>query len=83
DFAVPPEGLLGQGEGQGFKQLMRTFEDARIQTAARAVGVAWKAFDLGLRYAMERRQFGRPIVEFPRVSDKLALALVETVVARE
>ena len=83
DFAVPPEGLLGQGEGQGFKQLMRTFEAARIQTAARAVGVAWKAFDLGLRYAMERRQFGRPIVEFPRVSDKLALALVETVVARE
>ncbi|MFN3582685.1 acyl-CoA dehydrogenase family protein [Phenylobacterium sp.] len=83
DFAVPPEGLLGQGEGQGFKQLMRTFEAARIQTAARAVGVAWRAFDLGLRYAMERRQFGRPIVEFPRVSDKLALALVETVVARE
>lgn len=83
DFAVPPEGLLGQAEGQGFKQLMRTFEAARIQTAARAVGVAWKALDLALRYAVERRQFGRPIVEFPRVADKLALALVETVAARE
>jgi (2S)-methylsuccinyl-CoA dehydrogenase len=83
DFAVPEEGLLGQGEGQGFKQLMRTFEGARIQTAARAVGVAWKAFELGLRYATERRQFGRPIVAFPRVSDKLALALVEIVIARE
>jgi (2S)-methylsuccinyl-CoA dehydrogenase len=83
DFAVPPEGLLGQAEGQGFKQLMRTFEAARIQTAARATGVAWNAFDLGLKYAMERRQFGRPIVEFPRVADKLALSLVETVVARE
>lgn len=83
DFAVAPEGLLGQAEGQGFKQLMRTFEAARIQTAARAVGVAWKALDLALGYGMERRQFGRPIVEFPRVADKLALALVETVAARE
>ncbi len=83
DFRVGPEGLLGQGEGLGFKQLMRTFEAARIQTAARAVGVAWRAFDLALRYALERRQFGRPIIDFPRVADKLALALVETVVARE
>jgi (2S)-methylsuccinyl-CoA dehydrogenase len=83
DFAVPPEGLLGQAEGQGFKQLMRTFEAARIQTAARATGVAWNAFDLALRYAQERRQFGKALIEFPRVADKLALALVETVVARE
>ena len=83
DFPVPPEGLLGQAEGQGFKQLMQTFEGARIQTAARAVGVAWTAFDLALRYAVERRQFGRSIVEFPRVSDKLAMSLVEIVIARE
>ena len=82
-FEVAPEGLLGGVEGQGFRQLMRTFEGARIQTAARAVGVAWKAFELGLKYALERKQFGRPIVAFPRVADKLALALVETVVARE
>jgi (2S)-methylsuccinyl-CoA dehydrogenase len=83
DFAVPAEGLLGAKEGQGFKQLMRTFESARIQTAARAVGVAWKAYDLGLRYARERRQFGRPILDFPRVGDKLALMLTEIVMARE
>ncbi|HEY4370798.1 MAG TPA: acyl-CoA dehydrogenase family protein [Burkholderiales bacterium] len=83
DFAVPTEGLLGSGEGQGFKQLMQTFEGARVQTAARAVGVAWKAYDLGLRYACERRQFGTAIAEFPRVSDKLALMLTETVMARE
>jgi len=83
DFAVPANALLGDVEGQGFRQLMRTFEGARIQTAARAVGVAWRAFELGLRYALERTQFGRPIIAFPRVSDKLAMMLVETVAARE
>ncbi len=83
DFVVPAQALLGGEEGQGFKQLMRTFESARIQTAARAVGVAWTAYDLGLRYARERRQFGRPILAFPRVSDKLALMLAEIVMARE
>ncbi|WP_445504819.1 acyl-CoA dehydrogenase family protein [Microvirga sp. G4-2] len=82
-FALGAEALLGGVEGQGFKQLMQTFEGARIQTAARAIGVAWKALDLGLRYALERCQFGKPLVEFPRVSDKLALMTVETVMARE
>ena len=83
DFAVAPEGLLGGVPGQGFKQLMQTFEGARVQTAARAVGVAWKAYDLGLRYASDRKQFGQPIIAFPRVADKLALMLAETVMARE
>ena len=82
-FAVPGEGLLGAEEGQGFRQLMRTFEGARIQTAARAIGVAWNAYDLALRYAMDRRQFGQTLVGFPRVSDKLALMAAETVMARE
>jgi len=82
-FRVAAEGLLGGVEGQGFKQLMRTFEGARIQTAARAVGVGWNAFDLALRYATERKQFGRALIEFPRVSDKLALMAVELVMARE
>jgi (2S)-methylsuccinyl-CoA dehydrogenase len=82
-FAVPADGVLGGEEGQGFRQLMKTFEGARIQTAARAVGVAWRAFELGYAYATERGQFGRPIIEFPRVSDKLAMMLVETVAARE
>ena len=83
DFSVPAESLLGGVPGQGFKQLMQTFEGARVQTAARAVGVAWKAYDLGLKYASDRRQFGQSIIEFPRVSDKLALMLTETVMARE
>ncbi len=82
-FEVRADGLLGGAEGQGFKQLMRTFEGARIQTAARAVGLAWRAFDLGLRYAQDRKQFGRSILGFPRVSDKLATMLAETVMARE
>jgi (2S)-methylsuccinyl-CoA dehydrogenase len=62
---------------------MQTFEGARIQTAARAVGVAWLAFELGLAYACERRQFGRPLIDFPRVADKLVMMVVETVAARE
>lgn len=82
-FAVAAEGLLGEREGQGFKQLMRTFEGARIQTAARAVGVAWNAFDLALDYALGRKQFGQALTVFPRVADKLALMAVDTVMARE
>ncbi|WP_284126435.1 acyl-CoA dehydrogenase family protein [Parerythrobacter aestuarii] len=82
-FAVAEDGLLGGAEGQGFKQLMRTFEGARIQTAARAIGVGWNAFDLGLKYALERKQFGKPLLAFPRVADKLALMVAELVMARE
>ena len=80
---APADALLGGVEGQGFKQLMRTFEGARIQTAARAVGVARRAIELGLDYALARKQFGKAIVHFPRVADKLAMSLVDFVVARE
>ena len=83
NFEVPEEALLGGEEGNGFKQLMRTFEGARIQTAARAIGVAWRAYELGFQYGTERKQFGRSIVEFPRVRDKLALMVAETIAARE
>ncbi len=82
-FAVANGGLLGDVQGQGFKQLMRTFEGARIQTAARAIGVAWNAFDLALTYALERKQFGKNLLAFPRVSDKIAMMAAETVMARE
>ncbi len=82
-FEVPADGLLGGVRGQGFRQLMQTFEAARIQTAARAVGVAWRAFDLAWRYAGDRRQFGQALQAFPRVSDKLAMMIAETVMARE
>ena len=82
-FQVKAENLLGGVEGQGFKQLMATFESARIQTAARAVGVAQSALELGLAYAQDRKQFGKAILEFPRVAGKLAWMAVETMVARQ
>jgi (2S)-methylsuccinyl-CoA dehydrogenase len=82
-FSVPANDLLGGIEGQGFRQLMQTFESARIQTAARAIGVAQSALDLGLRYAEERIQFGKPLASFPRVSDKLAMMAVEIHLARQ
>ncbi len=83
DFKAPASSLLGGSVGTGFKQLMRTFESARIQTAARAVGVAQNALELGLRYSLERQQFGKAIVEFPRVGGKLAMMAVETLIARQ
>ncbi len=82
-FRLPADALLGGVEGQGFKQLMETFESARIQTAARAVGVAQCAFELGLRYAKERVQFGKTIIHFPRVADKLVMMAVEIHIARQ
>ncbi|UMA64013.1 acyl-CoA dehydrogenase family protein [Roseivivax marinus] len=83
DFKVKGENLLGGEEGKGFKQLMETFESARIQTAARAVGVAQSALDLGTRYAQDRKQFGKPLIAFPRVASKLAMMAVEIMVARQ
>ena len=82
-FAVAAENLLGGVEGLGFKQLMATFESARIQTAARAIGVAQAAMEQGLSYAIARVQFGEPIAAFPRVSDKLAMMAVEIMIARQ
>jgi (2S)-methylsuccinyl-CoA dehydrogenase len=83
NFEVPAANLLGGAEGQGFKQLMNTFEGARIQTAARAVGVAQCAMDLGLKYALERNQFGKAIYAFPRVRNKVVMMAVETMIARQ
>jgi len=82
-FEVPASALLGETEGNGFKQLMATFEAARIQTAARAVGVAQCALELALAYANERQQFGGAIFQFPRVNGKLAWMAVETMMARQ
>ena len=82
-FEVKAENLLGGVEGLGFKQLMATFESARIQTAARAIGVAQAAMELALEYAQQRQQFSRPIIEFPRVADKIAMMAVEIMIARQ
>jgi (2S)-methylsuccinyl-CoA dehydrogenase len=83
DFRVPVANLLGGVEGQGFKQLMETFESARIQTGARALGVAQNALELGAVYARDRAQFGRAIIGFPRVANKIAWMVTETMLARQ
>jgi (2S)-methylsuccinyl-CoA dehydrogenase len=82
-FEVKAENLLGGVEGLGFKQLMRTFESARIQTAARSIGVAQAAMEQAFTYAQERQQFGKPIVEFPRVADKIAIMAAEIMISRQ
>jgi (2S)-methylsuccinyl-CoA dehydrogenase len=82
-FEVPESQLLGGAEGQGFKQLMATFEAARIQTAARAIGVAQCAMDLALAYALDRKQFGQEIYAFPRVANKIAMMAVEIMITRQ
>ena len=82
-FRVKAGNLLGGQPGQGFKQLMQTFESARIQTAARAIGVAQSALEVGMKYAEDRKQFGRSLIEFPRVSGKLAMMAVEIMIARQ
>ena len=83
DFEVKAENLLGGVEGLGFRQLMQTFESARIQTAARAIGVAQAAMEQAFGYAQERRQFGAPVIGFPRVADKIAMMAVEIMIARQ
>jgi (2S)-methylsuccinyl-CoA dehydrogenase len=83
EFKVKGENLLGGEEGKGFKQLMETFESARIQTAARAVGVAQSAMETGMQYALDRNQFGKPIYEFPRVSSKITSMVTEIMAARQ
>jgi (2S)-methylsuccinyl-CoA dehydrogenase len=82
-FEVKAENLLGGVEGQGFKQLMQTFESARIQTAARAIGVAQAAMEQALDYAQNRIQFGGPIIGFPRVADKIVMMAAEIMTARQ
>ncbi|KIC39991.1 acyl-CoA dehydrogenase [Ruegeria sp. ANG-R] len=82
-FEVKGENLLGGEEGKGFKQLMETFESARIQTAARAIGVAQSALDIAMQYAQDRKQFGKALINFPRVSGKLAMMAVEIMIARQ
>ncbi len=82
-FHVKGENLLGGEEGKGFKQLMETFESARIQTAARAIGVAQSALDISMQYAQDRKQFGKSLIAFPRVASKLAMMAVELMLARQ
>jgi (2S)-methylsuccinyl-CoA dehydrogenase len=82
-YFCPKENLLGGEEGKGFYQLMATYEYARIQTAARAVGVAQAALEAAVKYAKERVQFGKPIGEHQVIRHKLAHMATELEAARQ
>ncbi|MEC9381626.1 MAG: acyl-CoA dehydrogenase family protein [Thermodesulfobacteriota bacterium] len=83
DVFVPDENLLSGEENKGFYQLMVSYESARLQTAARAVGVSQAAFDFALQYSKEREQFGKPICEHQAIRMKLSEMAVELEAARQ
>ena len=83
NFPVPKSGLLGDIEDAGFSQLMKTFESARIQTAARSIGVAQNALDLAISYANNRTQFDKKLVSFQRIYNKIALMIAEIILGRQ
>ena len=68
---VPAENLLGE-EGQGFRYIMDGIEVGRVNVAARAVGLATRAFEEAIRYAQERHAFGKPIAQHQMIQEKLA-----------
>lgn len=71
DYKVPVERLLGGEEGQGFKQTVGGLELGRINIAARGAGIAEGALRLSVRYAQERKTFGKPISEHQAIQLKL------------
>jgi alkylation response protein AidB-like acyl-CoA dehydrogenase len=71
-YQCPRDALLGDEEGQGFRQMMGGLEFGRIQVAARAVGVARAALEDSLRYAQQRETFGQPIWRHQAVGHRLA-----------
>lgn len=83
DAYAPAENLIGGQEGRGFYQLMASYEAARIQTAARGVGVAQAAFETAVKYAKQRTQFGQPIGDFQVIRHKLAHMAVEIEAGRQ
>jgi butyryl-CoA dehydrogenase len=81
DCFVPDSDLLGK-TGEGFKQFMKTLDGGRISIGAMALGLAQGAYDVAVRYAKNRRQFGRPISDFQGVGFKLADMATEIQAAR-
>ena len=82
-FTTGSKALLGGVEGQGFRQLMSSFETGRLQTAARGIGVARNALELASGYARQRVQFSRPILSFPRVAGKIGWMVAEIMLLRQ
>ena len=82
DCRVPAANLIGGVEGQGFKTAMKVLDRGRLHIAAVCVGTAERLIADSLRYAMERRQFGKPIVEFQLIQAMLADSRTEAYAAR-
>jgi acyl-CoA dehydrogenase len=82
DCRVPASALLGGVEGQGFKTAMKTLDRGRLHISAVSVGVAERLIRDSLAYAMERKQFGKPIAEFQLVQAMLADSRTEAYAAR-
>ena len=72
DVRVPKENLIGGVEGRGMQQVLGALETGRINVAARALGVAQRAYDEALQYSRDRHAFGQPISEFQAIQIKLA-----------
>ena len=81
DCRVPEENLLGK-RGEGFRQMLSTLDNGRLAIAAMGLGGAQGAYDLALRYAKERKQFGQPISRFQAIAFKLAEMATEIEAAR-
>jgi acyl-CoA dehydrogenase len=79
---VPAANIIGGKEGRGFKTAMKVLDKGRIHVAAVCVGAAERILEEALRYAMERRQFGRPIADFQLVQAMLADSKAEAYAAR-
>ncbi len=82
EYEVPVENLLGGEEGQGFYQIMAGIEVGRVNVAARAIGVAQRAFEEAIRYAQERETFGKPIAQHQAIQFKLAEMATQIEAAR-
>jgi butyryl-CoA dehydrogenase len=83
-FRTPASSVLGgeNGLGQGFKYFMGAIELGRVNIAARAVGIATRAFEEAIRYAQERQTFGKPIAQHQAIQLKLAQMATKTEAAR-
>ncbi|MCU1289556.1 MAG: Acyl-CoA dehydrogenase [Acidobacteria bacterium] len=81
DCYVPDENRLGN-EGEGFLQAMQILDGGRISIAALSVGIAQGAYEAAVKYAKERRQFGKPIAEFQAIQFKLADMAMQIEAAR-
>ena len=83
-YKCPSERILGgeEGVGEGFRQMMDALEVGRVNVAARGVGIAQRALELALRYAQERKTFGKPIAEHQAIQFKLAEMATKVEAAR-